>query len=61
MRCIGNVALKYEAVSSKCISVFLELIELKIPHVIQESVIVIKDIFRKSQSARTELRRTDDV
>jgi len=50
VRCIGNVALKYETVSTKCIVVFLELIELKIPHVIQESVIVIKDIFRKYPS-----------
>jgi len=50
VRSIGNVALKFETVSNKCIQVFLELIELKIPHVIQESVIVIKDIFRKYPS-----------
>ncbi|CAD7970369.1 unnamed protein product [Amoebophrya sp. A120] len=50
VRSIGNVALKFESVSNKCIAVFLELIETKIPHVIQESVVVIKDIFRKYPS-----------
>eukprot|EP00392_Amoebophrya_sp_AT5.2_P005625 g5634.t1 len=50
VRSIGNVALKFESVSNKCIAVFLELIETKIAHVIQEAVVVIKDIFRKYPS-----------
>ena len=49
VRSIGNVALKFESISSKCIAIFLELIETKIAHVIQESVVVIKvkKIFQK--------------
>ena len=47
VRSIGNVALKFESISNKCIAVFLDLIALKHPHIVQESVIVIKDIFRK--------------
>ncbi|CAD7938059.1 unnamed protein product [Amoebophrya sp. A25] len=50
VRSIGNVALKFESISNKCIAVFLELIETKIAHVIQEAVVVIKDIFRKYPS-----------
>jgi len=47
VRAIGRCAIKLEKASEKCIHVLLELIKTKINYVVQEAVIVIKDIFRK--------------
>eukprot|EP01105_Mastigella_eilhardi_P011217 TRINITY_DN2595_c0_g1_i1.p1 TRINITY_DN2595_c0_g1~~TRINITY_DN2595_c0_g1_i1.p1 ORF type:complete len:899 (-),score=327.34 TRINITY_DN2595_c0_g1_i1:108-2804(-) len=47
VRAIGRCAIKLEAVAERCIQVLLELIQTKVNYVVQEAVIVIKDIFRK--------------
>lgn len=44
---IGRCAVKLERAAERCISVLLELIQTKVNYVVQESVIVIKDIFRR--------------
>lgn len=47
VRALGRVAVKLERASERVISVLLELIETKVNYVVQEAVVVIKDIFRK--------------
>jgi AP-1 complex subunit beta-1 len=44
---IGRCAVKLERGAERCIGVLLELIQTKVNYVVQESVIVIKDIFRR--------------
>lgn len=50
IRAIGLVAIKIDNAAEKCINVLLELISTKISYVVQEAIIVIKDIFRKYPS-----------
>eukprot|EP00499_Haloplacidia_sp_CaronLabIsolate_P005297 CAMPEP_0196780220 /NCGR_PEP_ID=MMETSP1104-20130614/7289_1 /TAXON_ID=33652 /ORGANISM="Cafeteria sp., Strain Caron Lab Isolate" /LENGTH=919 /DNA_ID=CAMNT_0042150417 /DNA_START=40 /DNA_END=2799 /DNA_ORIENTATION=+ len=47
VRAIGRCAIKIERAAERCINVLLELIHTKVNYVVQEAVIVIKDIFRK--------------
>jgi hypothetical protein len=47
VRAIGRCAIKIEKAAERCIQVLLELIQTKVNYVVQEAVIVIKDIFRK--------------
>ncbi|ESK96934.1 ap-2 complex subunit beta [Moniliophthora roreri MCA 2997] len=47
VRSIGRLAIKVEAAADDCIQALLNLIETKITYVVQEAVIVIKDIFRR--------------
>ncbi|KAF8894575.1 adaptin N terminal region-domain-containing protein [Infundibulicybe gibba] len=47
VRSIGRLAIKVEAAADQCIQTLLELIETKVSYVVQEAVIVIKDIFRR--------------
>ncbi|KAJ7063260.1 adaptin N terminal region-domain-containing protein [Mycena amicta] len=44
---IGRLAIKVEDASDACIQALLTLIETKVSYVVQEAVIVIKDIFRR--------------
>lgn len=44
---IGRCAVKLERAAERCIGALLELIQTKVNYVVQESVIVIKDIFRR--------------
>jgi len=44
---IGRCAVKLERAAERCIGVLLELIQTKVNYVVQESVIVIKDVFRR--------------
>jgi len=44
---IGRCAIKLERAAERCIGVLLELIQTKVNYIVQESVIVIKDIFRR--------------
>lgn len=44
---IGRCAIKLERAAERCIGVLLELIQTRVSYVVQESVIVIKDIFRR--------------
>jgi len=47
VRAIGRCAVKITKAADRCISVLLELIKTKINYVVQEAIVVIKDIFRK--------------
>ena len=46
VRAIGRCALKVDSMVDKCISVLLTLLQSKVAYVVQEAVIVIRDIFR---------------
>ncbi|THG97805.1 hypothetical protein EW026_g4261 [Hermanssonia centrifuga] len=47
VRSIGRLAIKVEAAADDCIKALLDLIETKVTYVVQEAVIVIKDVFRR--------------
>mmetsp|Transcript_13632 Transcript_13632/g.21776 ORF Transcript_13632/g.21776 Transcript_13632/m.21776 type:complete len:910 (-) Transcript_13632:107-2836(-) len=47
VRAIGRCAIKLPAKAQKCVHVLLELIKTGVNYVVQEGIIVIKDIFRK--------------
>jgi len=47
VRALGRCAIKLESAAERCIQVLLELIQTKVNYVVQETIIVIKDIFRK--------------
>ncbi|KAK9908655.1 hypothetical protein WJX75_001085 [Coccomyxa subellipsoidea] len=47
VRAIGRCAVTLERAAERCINVLLELIKQKVNYVVQEAVVVIKDIFRR--------------
>ncbi|VDO05172.1 unnamed protein product [Rodentolepis nana] len=47
VRAIGRCAIKVEASAERCVSTLVELINTKVNYVVQEAIVVIKDIFRK--------------
>ncbi|KAI9295441.1 putative beta-adaptin [Neoconidiobolus thromboides FSU 785] len=47
VRAIGRLAIKIPTSTQRCISALLELIQTKVNYVVQEGIVVIKDIFRK--------------
>ncbi|KAK3377196.1 adaptin N terminal region-domain-containing protein [Lasiosphaeria ovina] len=47
IKAIGQVGIKIEAASEKCVNTLLDLLSAKTNYVVQEVVIVIKDILRK--------------
>lgn len=47
VRSIGRLAIKVEGAADRCIETLLSLIDNKITYVVQEAIIVIKDIFRR--------------
>ncbi|OGM39279.1 AP-1 complex subunit beta-1 [Aspergillus bombycis] len=47
VKAIGQVAIKIENASEKCVNTLLDLINTKVNYVVQEAIVVIKDIFRK--------------
>jgi len=47
VRSIGRLAIKVEAAADMCIQSLLTLIETKVTYVVQEAIIVTKDIFRR--------------
>lgn len=47
VRAIGRCGIKLEKAADRCVSSLLELISLKVNYVVQEAIIVIRDIFRK--------------
>ncbi|ORY82451.1 putative AP-1 adaptor complex subunit beta [Protomyces lactucae-debilis] len=47
VRMIGLCAIKIEVAAERCLNVLLELINTRVNYVVQESVVVIKDIFRR--------------
>ena len=47
VRAVGRCAIKLERTAERYINVLLDLIQTRVNHVVQEVIIVIKDIFRK--------------
>ncbi|CAL1704848.1 unnamed protein product [Somion occarium] len=47
VRSIGRLAIKVQPAADACIQALLDLIETKVTYVVQEAVIVIKDVFRR--------------
>lgn len=47
VRSIGRLAIKVEAAADDCIQALLDLIDTGVTYVVQEAIIVIKDIFRR--------------
>ncbi|KEI42475.1 uncharacterized protein L969DRAFT_14673 [Mixia osmundae IAM 14324] len=47
VKAIGQCAIKIEDAAERCVHVLLELISTRVSYVVQEGIVVIKDIFRK--------------
>ncbi|KAG1175360.1 hypothetical protein G6F70_004252 [Rhizopus microsporus] len=47
VRAIGRCAIKIDEAAERCINVLLDLINTGVSYVVQEAIVVIKDIFRK--------------
>ena len=47
VRAIGRCAIKLDRAAERCINVLLDLLQNKVNYVVQEAIVVIKDIFRK--------------
>lgn len=47
VRSIGRLAIKIKPAADSCIESLLKLIETKVSYVVQEAIIVIKDVFRR--------------
>lgn len=47
VRAIGKLAIKIESAARLCIETLLELVNAKIPYIVQEATVVIRNIFRK--------------
>jgi AP-1 complex subunit beta-1 len=47
VRAIGRCAIKVEQSAERCVATLLDLIQTKVNYVVQEAIVVIKDIFRK--------------
>lgn len=47
VRAIGRCAIKVERSADRCVETLIDLIQTKVNYVVQEAVVVIKDIFRK--------------
>lgn len=47
VRAIGRCAIKVEPSAQRCVSTLLDLIQTRVNYVVQEAIVVIKDIFRR--------------
>lgn len=47
VRSIGRLAIKIASAADLCITVLLALVKTKVNYVVQEAIVVIKDIFRR--------------
>ncbi|KAI1431714.1 AP-2 complex subunit beta [Xylaria sp. CBS 124048] len=47
VRAIGKLAIKIEPAARSCINLLLELVSTKVPYIVQEATVVIRNIFRK--------------
>lgn len=50
IKAIGQTAIKIESAAERCVNVLLDLIATRVSYVVQEAVVVMKDIFRKYPS-----------
>lgn len=47
VRAIGKLAIKIESAARTCIDALLDLVSAKVPYIVQEATVVIRNIFRK--------------
>ncbi|KAK5559333.1 hypothetical protein LTR46_002375 [Exophiala xenobiotica] len=47
VRAIGKLSIKIEPAARQCIDTLLDLVNAKVPYIVQEATVVIKNIFRK--------------
>lgn len=47
VKAIGQAAIKIESASEKCVNTLLDLIATKVNYVVQEAIVVVKDILRR--------------
>ncbi|EEH44061.1 uncharacterized protein PADG_00350 [Paracoccidioides brasiliensis Pb18] len=47
VRAIGKLAIKIESAARSCIETLIDLVNAKIPYIVQEATVVIRNIFRK--------------
>ena len=47
VRSIGRLAIKISSAADKCINALIKLVQTKVSYVVQEAIVVIKDIFRR--------------
>ncbi|KAJ2524672.1 hypothetical protein GGI11_000640, partial [Coemansia sp. RSA 2049] len=47
VRSIGRIAIKIELAADRCVRALLDLIQTKVNYVVQEAIVVIRDVFRK--------------
>ncbi|CAE6533864.1 unnamed protein product [Rhizoctonia solani] len=50
IKTIGHCAIKIEAAAERCVNVLLDLIATRVSYVVQEAIVVVKDILRKYPS-----------
>lgn len=47
IKAIGQTAIKIDTATDRCVTTLMDLINTKVNYVVQEAIVVIKDIFRK--------------
>ncbi|KAJ2613624.1 hypothetical protein H4S08_002097 [Coemansia sp. RSA 1365] len=47
VRSIGRIAIKIELAADRCVRALMDLIQTKVNYVVQEAIVVIRDVFRK--------------
>jgi AP-1 complex subunit beta-1 len=47
VRAVGRIAVALEPAAERCVGVLMELVRSKVSYVVQEAVVVVKDIFRR--------------
>lgn len=50
IRAIGQCAIKIDSAAERCVQALLDLVQTRVAYVVQEAVVVLKDIFRKYPS-----------
>ena len=66
VRAIGKLAIKIEPAARQCIDTLLDLVNAKIPYIVQEATVVIRNIFRKYPNQyeaiiSTVIKQIDDL
>ena len=47
VRAVGALAVRLEGAAERCVGVLLELVRTRVPYVVQEAVVVVRDVFRR--------------
>ena len=47
VRAVGALAVRLEPAAERCVGVLLELVRTRVPYVVQEAVVVVRDVLRR--------------